>query len=161
MRRAGVGLMKNHAASVTNAQREMVAIHLFEFNFIGDGGDVKIDKVMDFIRLFCHRAASPLAGLNWTKLPTVKDGIRSYRDILLGIHRENPDALSTYGFTVTDSRSSGEEPEGVRAFFFESNLEIRRSGVKVKSAFELLAIEAGRFRIPVLRRTRAVPIPHG
>ena len=55
-----------------------------------------------------RKKAEVATGARDVEMPAVKDAIRSCRDILSGIHRENPDALSAYGFKVTDSQSSGE-----------------------------------------------------
>jgi hypothetical protein len=69
------------------------------------------DKLSDELR----KQSEVATGARDAEMPTVKDGIRSCRDILSGIHRDNPDALSAYGFTVTDAHSSenDETPEPV------------------------------------------------
>ena len=38
--------------------------------------------------------------------PTVTEALRSIRDVLLGLNRDNPDALGDYGFGVSDASSS-------------------------------------------------------
>jgi hypothetical protein len=37
------------------------------------------------------------------KMPVVTDALRSARDVLLGLNRDNPRVLGDYGFTVDDS----------------------------------------------------------
>lgn len=53
----------------------------------------------------CHRRAEAATGARDAKMPAVKDAIRSARDVLMGLNRDNPDALGDFGFTVSDARS--------------------------------------------------------
>jgi hypothetical protein len=40
------------------------------------------------------------------EMPTVTEALRSIRDVLLGLNRDNPDALGDFGFDVSDATSS-------------------------------------------------------
>ncbi len=40
------------------------------------------------------------------EMPTVTEALRSIRDVLLGLNRDNPDALGDFGFDVSDASSS-------------------------------------------------------
>jgi hypothetical protein len=40
------------------------------------------------------------------EMPAVTEALRSIRDVLLGLNRDNPDALGDYGFDVSDASSS-------------------------------------------------------
>lgn len=62
----------------------------------------------DTLSVDLRKKAEVATGARDAEMPALKDAIRSCRDILSGIHRENPDELSAYGFTVTDAHSSGD-----------------------------------------------------
>src|SRR2546425_13061613 len=47
-----------------------------------------------------HRQAESLTEKRDAVLPVVADFVRSSRDVLLGLHRKNPRALSDFGFVV-------------------------------------------------------------
>jgi hypothetical protein len=49
--------------------------------------------------------AEAATGARDAKMTIVKDSIRSARDVLMGLNRDNPDALGEYGFKVSDARS--------------------------------------------------------
>ncbi|MGL4399650.1 MAG: hypothetical protein ACRCXD_07255 [Luteolibacter sp.] len=49
--------------------------------------------------------AEAATGARDAKMPLVKDSIRSARDVLMGLNRDNPDALGAFGFKVSDARS--------------------------------------------------------
>ena len=40
------------------------------------------------------------------EMPVVTDGLRAIRDVLLGLNRDNPDALGDFGFDVSDASSA-------------------------------------------------------
>lgn len=52
-----------------------------------------------------HRKAEKATGARDAKMPVVTEAIRSARDVLMGLNRENPDALGDFGFKVSDARS--------------------------------------------------------
>lgn len=49
--------------------------------------------------------AEAATGARDAKMTIVKEAIRSVRDVLLGLNRDNPDALGDFGFKVSDARS--------------------------------------------------------
>lgn len=55
--------------------------------------------------------AETATGARDAKMPEVKDAIRSARDVLMGLNRENPDALGAFGFKVSDARKGGGTPD--------------------------------------------------
>ena len=63
-----------------------------------------------------HREAEAATGARDAKIPVLTEAIRSARDVLMGLNRDNPDALGDYGFDVADSRSSdGKAPVSIPA----------------------------------------------
>lgn len=68
------------------------------------------DKLSDEFR----SKAEAATGARDTKMTLVKDSIRSARDVLMGLNRDNPDALGEFGFKVSDARpGSGGAPPPV------------------------------------------------
>ncbi|MGL4401763.1 MAG: hypothetical protein ACRCXD_18030 [Luteolibacter sp.] len=61
------------------------------------------DKLSDDFR----SKAEAATGARDAKMTMVKDSIRSARDVLMGLNRDNPDALGEFGFKVSDARSGG------------------------------------------------------
>ena len=43
-------------------------------------------------------------------MPVVTEAIRSARDVLAGLNRDNPDALGEYGFNVSDAHAANSKP---------------------------------------------------
>jgi hypothetical protein len=58
------------------------------------------DKLSDEFR----SKAEAATGARDAKMTLVKDSIRSARDVLMGLNRDNPDALGEFGFKVSDAR---------------------------------------------------------
>ncbi len=63
------------------------------------------DKLSDEFR----SKAEAATGARDAKMTVVKEFIRSARDVLMGLNRDNPDALGEFGFKVSDARSGGGE----------------------------------------------------
>jgi hypothetical protein len=63
------------------------------------------DKLSDEFR----SKAEAATGARDAKMTMVKESIRSARDVLMGLNRDNPDALGEFGFKVSDARSGGGE----------------------------------------------------
>ena len=57
-----------------------------------------------------RRDAETATGARDVEMPAITDAIRSARDILMGLNRDNPDALGEFGFDVSDARSGGDSP---------------------------------------------------
>lgn len=55
--------------------------------------------------------AEAATGARDAKMPVVTETIRSARDVLMGLNRDNPDALGEFGFKVSDARSAKASPE--------------------------------------------------
>ena len=53
-----------------------------------------------------HRKAEKATGERDKYMPGLVEFLRSARDVLLGIHRDNPDALGDYGLKVSDATSA-------------------------------------------------------
>ena len=51
-----------------------------------------------------HSKAEKATGARDAKMPAITETIRAVRDVLMGLNRENPDALGDYGFKVADAR---------------------------------------------------------
>ncbi len=64
------------------------------------------DKLSDSLR----KQAQKATGERDKHLPDITEFVRSVRDVLLGIHRDNPDALGDYGFNVSDATSAPAAP---------------------------------------------------
>lgn len=62
------------------------------------------------LSLELRRKAEAATGARDAKMPALTDAIRSARDVLMGLNRDNPDALGDFGFDVSDARSSKESP---------------------------------------------------
>ena len=59
------------------------------------------DALSDELR----RKAEAATGARDAKMTQVLESIRSARDVLMGLNRDNPDALGEFGFNVSDARS--------------------------------------------------------
>ena len=57
-----------------------------------------------------HRDGETATGARDVEIPVLTDAIRSARDVLMGLNRDNPDALGDFGFDVSDARSGGDSP---------------------------------------------------
>lgn len=57
-----------------------------------------------------RRDAETATGARDVEMPALTEAIRSARDILMGLNRDNPDALGDFGFDVSDARSGGDSP---------------------------------------------------
>jgi hypothetical protein len=57
-----------------------------------------------------HRKAQAATGARDVEMPAIMDAIRSARDVLFGLNRDNPDALGDFGFKVSDARAGESEP---------------------------------------------------
>ncbi len=53
-----------------------------------------------------HRKAEKATGARDAKMPLLLETIRSVRDVLMGLNRDNPDALGDFGFKVSDARAA-------------------------------------------------------
>lgn len=53
--------------------------------------------------------AEAATGARDAELPVVMEAIRSARDVLMGLNRDNPDALGEFGFKVSDARSGSND----------------------------------------------------
>lgn len=60
------------------------------------------DKLSDELRLQSEKAT----GSRDAEMPEVTEAIRSARDVLMGLNRDNPDALGDFGFKVSDARAA-------------------------------------------------------
>jgi phytoene dehydrogenase-like protein len=60
------------------------------------------DQLSDELR----RKREKATGERDVEMPTVTEALRSARDVLLGLNRDNPDALGDFGFDVADATSS-------------------------------------------------------
>ena len=63
-------------------------------------------KAQDQLSDDFHRQAEKATGERDKYVPAITEFIRSIRDVLLGIYRDNPDALGDFGFKVSDSSSA-------------------------------------------------------
>ena len=61
-----------------------------------------------------HSQAEKATGARDAEMQVVTEAIRSARDVLMGLNRENPDALGDFGFKVSDARpaNSGAKKPG-------------------------------------------------
>jgi hypothetical protein len=57
-----------------------------------------------------RRDAETATGARDVEMPVLTEAIRSARDVLMGLNRDNPDALGEFGFDVSDARSGGDSP---------------------------------------------------
>ena len=57
-----------------------------------------------------RRKAEAATGARDAKMAVVNDALRSARDVLMGLNRDNPDALGDYGFDVADARAAKDAP---------------------------------------------------
>jgi len=57
-----------------------------------------------------HSKAEKATGARDAKMSVVTEAIRSARDVLMGLNRDNPDALGDFGFKVSDARSGKATP---------------------------------------------------
>ena len=57
-----------------------------------------------------RRKAQEATGARDAKMPGVMEALRSLRDVLSGLNRDNPDALGAYGFKVADARKGKATP---------------------------------------------------
>lgn len=55
--------------------------------------------------------AEKATGARDVLMPGVLEGVRSARDVLLGINRKNPDSLGDFGFKVSDATSKKVVPK--------------------------------------------------
>ncbi len=69
-----------------------------------------IAEEQDSLSVDLRRKAEAATGARDVQMPLVNDAIRSARDVLMGLNRDNPDALGDFGFDVSDARSSKETP---------------------------------------------------
>ena len=53
-----------------------------------------------------HREAEKATGARDAKISVVTEAIRAARDVLMGLNRDNPDALGDFGFKVSDARAA-------------------------------------------------------
>lgn len=58
-----------------------------------------------------YRKAEKATGERDKHLPDLTEAVRAARDILLGVHRANPDALGDFGFDVSDASSGVKKEE--------------------------------------------------
>lgn len=57
-----------------------------------------------------HSKAEKATGARDAKMTVVTEAIRSARDVLMGLNRDNPDALGDFGFKVSDARAGKAAP---------------------------------------------------
>ena len=55
--------------------------------------------------------AEAATGARDAKMLVVTETLRSARDVLMGLNRDNPDALGDFRFKVSDTRSAKASPE--------------------------------------------------
>ena len=64
------------------------------------------DQLSDELR----RKSQIATGARVAVMPEVNDKVRAIRDVLLGLNRDNPDALGAYGFDVADANGPSSPP---------------------------------------------------
>ncbi len=50
-----------------------------------------------------------------TQMPTVTEALRSARDVLIGLNRDDPRVLGDYGFSVDDSPRTADKPKDAKS----------------------------------------------
>jgi hypothetical protein len=62
-------------------------------------------KEQNALSVELRRQAETATGARDAKLPLIAETVRAARDVLMGLNRENPDALGAFGFDVSDARA--------------------------------------------------------